>query len=67
MNWSNYTDIYDLYINGKKVRRIWGLKHAIKVAESQSGNLFEEQAVWLVNIHTGLEIYNNKKGGVNKN
>lgn len=59
MNWKNYTDVYDLYINGSKVQRLWGKKHALEQAETQSGGLFGYRRVELVNIYTGEVVFNN--------
>lgn len=58
MNWKNYNDVYDMYINGSKIQRLWGKKHALHQAELQAGNLFETRRVELVNIHTGEVIFN---------
>lgn len=58
MNWKNYIDVYDLYINGTKVKRFWGRKHALTQAETQAGSLFGERRVELVNIYTGEIIFN---------
>lgn len=57
-NWSNYQDVYDLYVNGTKMKRIWGKKHALEIAEAQSGALFGAVHVELVNIHTGELVFN---------
>lgn len=59
MNWKNYNDVYDMYINGERVQRLWGRKHAIRQAEQQAGGLFGERQVELYNIHTGELIYEN--------
>lgn len=53
MNWKNYQYIYDLYINGKRIQRIWGRKKAMRIAKQQSGCLFEVNHVELYNIVTG--------------
>ena len=63
MNWSTYNDVYDLFINGKFIKRIWGRKKSIRLAESQSGGLFGGVDIDLVNIHTGEIIYLRKRGG----
>lgn len=59
MNWKNYNDVYDMYINGTRVQRLWGKKHALAQAETQSGALFGARHVELVNIYTGEIIFNN--------
>lgn len=59
MKWNNYNDVYDLYINGTNVKRLWGKKHALNQAETQSGTLFGERRVELVNVFTGEVIFNN--------
>lgn len=59
MNWKDYNDVYDMYINGTKVKRFWGKKHALQQAELQAGALFGERHVELANIYTGEIIYNN--------
>lgn len=61
MKWSNYRDVYDLYINGRKVKRMWGKKHALEQAEIQSGTLFGVRHVELINVFTGEIIFNNKE------
>ena len=61
-NWSTYQDIYDLYINGTKMKRIWGKSKATKIAESTSGGLFGLRRVELVNIHTGEIILQIERG-----
>ena len=48
-----------MYINGQRVQRLWGKKHAIRQAQQQSGGLFGERQVELYNIHTGELIYEN--------
>lgn len=58
-NWKNYNDVYDMYINGERVQRLWGKKHAIQQAKQQSGGLFGERQVELYNIYTGELIYEN--------
>lgn len=58
LKWDGYKDVYDLYVNGTKMKRIWGKKHALEVAESQSGALFGAVHVEIVNIHTGEIIFN---------
>lgn len=59
MNWNNYQDVFDLVVNKQRVKRIWGKKKALKLAESQAGSLFEFNDVELVNIHTGEIVYSN--------
>ena len=58
MNWNNYNDIYDLYINSTKILRLYGKKKAIQRAQIITADLFEGQRhIELVNIHTGEIIY----------
>lgn len=57
MNWANYPYVYDLYINSSKVTRIWGTSKALRLAEKQAGQLFEQRHVELVNIYTGEIIF----------
>lgn len=59
MNWKEYKEVYDMYINGQRVQRLWGKKHALAQARQQSGGLFGERQVELYNIHTGELIYEN--------
>lgn len=56
-NWATYQEVYDLFLNSKKIKRIWGKKSAIKAAEAISGGLFGFNFIQLVNIHTGEIIY----------
>ena len=57
MNWATYTDVYDLIVNKKVIKRIWSKKKALKMAESQATSLFGFNDVELVNIHTGEIIF----------
>lgn len=57
MNWSTYTDVFDLYVNKKCIKRIWGKKKALKAAESQAASLFGFNDVELINIHTGELVF----------
>lgn len=57
MNWATYKDVYDLYVNKKLLRRIWGKKKAMKEAETQAASLFGFNDVELVNIHTGELVF----------
>lgn len=56
-NWSTYMDVYDLYRNGTKIKRIWGRKAAIEIAEKTSGGLWGQNRIELINIKTGEVIY----------
>ena len=56
-NWATYQEVYDLFLNSKKIKRIWGRKKALSQAEAVSGNLFGVNFVQLVNINTGEIIY----------
>lgn len=58
INWSNYPYVYDLFVNSTKVTRIWGEKKALRIAEQQAGNLFGQNHIELINIHTGEIIFN---------
>ncbi len=59
MNWKNYNDVYDLYINSTKVLRLYGRKKAIQKAQIISADLFYgHRHVEVVNIHTGEIIFN---------
>ena len=57
MNWATYQDVFDLYVNRKCIKRIWGKKKALKLAGSQVGGLFGFNDVELVNIHTGEIVF----------
>lgn len=57
INWETYPHVYDLYVNSTKVTRIWGKSKALKLAEKQAGQLFEQRHVELININTGEIIY----------
>lgn len=57
MNWNNYQDVFDLFVNKQRVKRIWGKKKALKLAESQAASLFGFNDVELVNIHTGELVF----------
>lgn len=56
-NWNNYTEIYDLYRNGTRIKRIWGRRAALEVAEKAGGGLWGRNRIELVNIKTGEVIY----------
>lgn len=57
MNWATYQDVYDLFVNKKLVKRIWGKKKAMKAAETHAASLFGFNDVELVNIHTGELVF----------
>ena len=61
INWSTYKDIYDIYCNGTKLKRIYGRKHAIAVGEQQAGGLFGVCRIDVVNIHTGEIIWSSEE------
>lgn len=54
-------DTFDLLIDGRKVRRLYGIVNATKFAEKQSGGLFGERHIQLVNIETGELIIDERR------
>lgn len=46
-------DTFDIYVNGSKVRRVWGIKSAIRVAQATAGDLFGMRLVEVIDINTG--------------
>lgn len=50
-------DTFDIYINGTKCYRKYGIKSAITFAENTCGNLFGERHVEVVNIITGEVVF----------
>ena len=55
-------DTFDIYVNGTRLRRVWGIKSAIKAAQSMAGDLFDIRLVEVVDIITG-EIKYTEGGG----
>lgn len=58
-------DTFDIYVNGTRMRRVWGIKSAIKAAQKTAGDLFGTRFVEVVDIHTG-EIKYTEGGGIMK-
>ena len=58
-------DTFDLYVNGTRMQRVYGIKSAIKKAQAMAGDLFEIRLVEVVDIHTG-EIKYTEGGGIMK-
>lgn len=54
-------DTFDLFINGKYTRRCYGIKASLRLAEAQTGQLFEDRTIELVNVKTGEIVF--RKGG----
>lgn len=58
-------DTFDIYVNGTRMYRKWGIKSAIKAAQATAGDLFGERLVEVVDVHTG-EIKYTEGGGIMK-
>lgn len=58
-------DTFDIYVNGTRMRRIWGIKSAIRAAQQTAGDLFGGRLVEVIDIHTG-EIKYTEGGGIMK-
>lgn len=52
-----YYEVFEIYINGTKVYRKYGIKSAIAFAERTCGDLFGERRVEVVNADTGEVVY----------
>lgn len=52
----NY-DTFDLYIDGKKVTRLYGIKTAMAQAKKSGGGLWGRKLVELIDIKTGEIVY----------
>lgn len=55
-------DTFDIYVNGTRMLKVWGIKSAIKKAQSMAGDLFGVRLVEVVDIMTG-EIKYTEGGG----
>ena len=53
--------VYDLFINGTRIKRIYGNK-AFKIAEKTSGGMFGGRRVELVDIETGEIVLQIERG-----
>lgn len=56
-------DTFDIYVNGTRMCRVYGIKSAIKKAQATAGDLFGTKLVEVVDIHTG-EIKYTEGGGL---
>ena len=57
--WANYQDIFDIYKNGTKIRRVYGKKQAVHIGDRMAGELFGISRIDVVNIFTGEIIWSN--------
>ena len=57
MNWKNFNESFDIYINGSCVRRTYSRNKAINLAQKWCGQLFEQRKVEVVNTISGEVIY----------
>ena len=52
----NY-DTFDLFIDGKKITRLYGIKTAMAQAKKSGGGLWGRKLVELIDIKTGEIVY----------
>ena len=57
MNWKNFNESFDIYINGSCVRRTYSRNKAINLDQKWCGQLFEQRKVEVVNTISGEVIY----------
>ena len=57
MNWKDYNESYDIYVNGSCLRRTYSKKKAIDLAQKWCGQMFEQRKVEVVNTISGEVIY----------
>lgn len=57
MKWQNYTQAWDIYINGTCLRKTYSKNKAIDLAQKWSGQLFEQRKIEVIDTLTGEVIY----------
>lgn len=57
MKWTNNLQMWEVYVNGTCLRKIYSKKKAIELANKWCGELFEQRKTEVVDTITGEVIY----------